>query len=288
MRQRHILEVDTPALGHYMASDPYVHSLRAQSTFLGKDYYLHTSPEFCMKRLLAAGSGSIYQIAHVFRDEECGRQHLSEFSMLEWYRVGLDYYQLMDEVTELLEALDLQSPDRLTYAEAFKRVLGIDPHTETLQRLMEIARKNGLDGALSDRRPLLDFIFSTQVLPALESAGTFIIYDYPVCMAALATIKAGAVPVGERFELFINGIEIANGFNELCDGAEQRERFKNDLDKRRELNKTVSGLDTYFLAAISAGLPKSAGVAVGLDRLLMILAKTRDIHEVCSFTLENN
>lgn len=288
MREREILEVDTPVLSHYGITDPNIDSLSLKSALSDSALYLHTSPEFCMKRLLAQGAGPIYQIAHVFRDEERGRRHLPEFSMLEWYRPGFDYYQLMDETGDLLQALRLARPARLSYAMAFTEALGFDPHAATLAEIREISRESGWHSASRDRRELLDFIFSSRVMPALQYPGPLIIYDYPACMAALATLKAADPPVSERFELFINGLEIANGFNELRDAALQRRRFQKDIARRRRLQKQSPPIDPRFLAALKSGLPQCAGIALGLERLMMAIGRHDDINEVCAFTLKNN
>ena len=288
MQAREILEVNTPILSHYGITDPNIESLSLKSALSGPALYLHTSPEFCMKRLLAAGAGPIYQISHVFRDEECGRQHLPEFSLLEWYRPGFDYYQLMDETGDLLTALQLARPERLSYAAAFQKALGIDPHTAAIAEMREISRASGWQDATDDRQELLDFIFSSRVITALQAPTPLIIYDYPACMAALATLKATDPPVSERFELFINGLEIANGFNELRDAAEQQRRFQTDLARRRRRQKQSPPIDPRFLAALQSGLPKCAGIALGLERLIMAIGGHEDINEVCAFTLQNN
>jgi elongation factor P--(R)-beta-lysine ligase len=289
MGHRHILEVDTPILSHYAISDPYIQSMTSVSS-LEKEtsFYLHSSPEFCMKRLLAAGSGSIYQIAHVFRDEESGKKHQTEFSMLEWYRIDFDYYQLMDDVTELLLDIGLSKPNKMTYAEAFMEVVQFDPHTVELQQLQNVSGQNGWGYDSEDRHALLDYIFSEVVIKNSDTSQPLFIYDYPECMAALATLKQGSSRVSERFELFINGMEIANGFNELCDVDEQKKRFEAELKTRKEKGLLELPTDRHFLAALESGLPKSAGVAVGIERLLMVLSGKNDIKEVSTFTLHNN
>ncbi len=290
MDTREIIEVDTPQLSHYGISDPYIQSLTTTRT-VEKDtlLYLQTSPEFCMKRLLAAGSGSIYQIAHVFRDEESGPCHSTEFTMLEWYRVGFDYYRLMDEVDALLAHIGLQTSAKMTYAEAFMQTVHIDPHSVVTKALAALCRQWGWDTAVDDRHAMLDFIFSTVVIKNINTATPLIIYDYPACMAALATLKqAESIIVSERFELFINGMEIANGFNELTDAAEQRKRFEADLMARRDKQLREVPIDRKLLAALHSGLPECAGIAVGIERLLMVLSGKEDISEVSTYTLANN
>ena len=289
MSQRGIIEVDTPILSRYCISDPYIQSMVTFNAFdKEKSLYLQSSPEFCMKRLIAAGSGSIYQIAHVFRDEESGKRHQTEFSMLEWYRLGFDYYQLMGDVEELLLEIGLTKPDKMTYAEAFLKTVQIDPHTAELEQLQGIAGQHGWGNDSEDHHALLDYIFSEAVIKNIESNQPLIIYDYPECMAALATIKSGKPRISERFELFINGMEIANGFNELCDAKEQKQRFDAELKTRKDKNLSSLPMDINFLAALESGLPETSGVAVGIDRLLMVLTGKNDIKEVNAFTLHNN
>lgn len=285
MQERAILEVDTPILSHYCISDPYVESL--QTTYV-EPYYLNTSPEFCMKRLLAAEVESIYQIAHVFRGEEAGKRHNIEFTMLEWYRLGFDYYQLMDELADLLNIIGLATPDKMTYAEAFQQTIQIDPHTIKLTGLCQLANKYGWKTNSNDRHELLDFIFSSVVMRKLNREKPLIIHDYPECMSALATLKSGTPIVSERFELFIDGMEIANGFNELTNAKEQKARFEADLEKRKQNSQHEPTIDPNFLAALAAGLPKCAGIAVGLDRLLMILTENDDINNVTTFNLQDS
>jgi elongation factor P--(R)-beta-lysine ligase len=289
MNTREIIEVDTPILSHFGISDPYIQSMTT-SCAAENDVmlYLHTSPEFCMKRLLAAGSGSIYQIAHVFRNEESGKRHNTEFTMLEWYRTGFDYYQLMDEVGELLNAIGLEVPARMTYADAFKQTLEIDPHTVATSELQALCKQQGWEDAIDDRHALLDFLFSEAVIKNLDQSKPLFIYDYPECMSALATLKRSEPIVSERFELFIAGMEIANGFNELIDADEQAHRFEKELTTRRSKGLLEPPIDKYFVAALRSGLPECSGVAVGIDRLLMVLSEKDDINEVSTFTLGSN
>lgn len=289
MDRHDILEVDTPILSHFAVTDPYIQSLKTENVFEKKTpLYMHTSPEYCMKRLLAAESGSIYQICHVFRDEEDGKRHQTEFTMLEWYRVGFDYKRLMDDVAQLLSEIGLSRPDKMTYAAAFSQTIDIDPHTAELNILQEIAGQHGWGRDSDDKHALLDFIFSEIVMKKLDNSQPLFIYDYPECMAALATLKDSVPRVAERFELFVNGMEIANGFNELCDVFEQEKRFESELIDRKSRGMETVPIDSHFLAALKSGLPKSAGVAVGIDRLLMALCGKDDINEIMTFGLGNN
>tara|TARA_R110000782_G_scaffold53221_12_gene113509 strand:- start:120 stop:1073 length:954 start_codon:yes stop_codon:yes gene_type:complete len=289
MLSRDIMEVDTPILSHFGISDPYIQSMTTSNASEGDAMlYLHTSPEFCMKRLLAAGLDSIYQITHVFRNEESGKRHNTEFAMLEWYRTGFDYYQLMDEVAELLVSIGLTAPEKMTYAEAFMLTLQLDPHTVGVKQLQTLCQDNGWDADENDRHGLLDFIFSELVIKNIKNTKPLIIYDYPECMSALASLKAGYPVVSERFELFINNMEIANGFNELTDADEQSNRFEADLETRRNKGLAEPAIDKNFLAALQSGMPKCAGVAIGVERLLMVLSGKDDINAVSTFTLGSN
>ena len=289
MAARDVLEVDTPILSRYGVTDPFIENIQAKTSLTQhKQLYLHTSPEFCMKRLLAAGVGDIYQICHVFRDDELGQRHMIEFSMLEWYRLGLDYQQLMDEVCLLLHELGLETPRRKRYADAFLETIKIDPLQASIESLQQLAIEAGWEAASDDRHELLDFIFSQLVIKKIKNAKSLIIYDYPACMAALARLSKTNPAVSERFEVFIDGMEIANGFSELTNAQEQRQRLLADKAYRQQRQMHCPSIDERFLAALEAGLPVCAGVAVGLDRLLMVLSGARHIAEVNCFTLENN
>ena len=288
MHERGVLEVETPALSRAAATDPNILSLRTRVHLPdapgGQQVYLHTSPEFPMKRLLAAGSGPIFQIARVFRDQEAGQRHLPEFSLLEWYRPGFDHHRLMDEITELLQLLGRSAPVRLSYRELFMRHAGLCPHTAPDGDLRQRAHELGLVAAGgADRSMLLDFLFDRAVAPRLPDAGVFV-FDYPLCQAALARIVPSLPPVAQRFELFLSGMEIANGFHELGDSAEQSQRFKIENARRAGRGLPVMPVDERLLAALESGLPDCAGVALGIDRLLMALTGGSRIDEVTAFT----
>lgn len=291
---RGLLEVETPQLSAAAATDLHLESLqvvRPGGAALG---WLHTSPEFPMKRLLAAGAGDIWQMARVFRGAESGRRHNPEFTLLEWYRVGWDAAALMDEVDEFLRAV--AGPEnrgqipiearRLTYREAFRSYAGLDPFvaaTEDIVRQLArhgVAVPNGLDG---DRAACLDLAMATLVEPALDPRQPTFICDFPTSHAALARLKPGNPPVADRFELFLGGMELANGFHELTDAGEQAARFDADLDARRARGLVEPPMDRRLIAAMTQGLPESAGVALGFDRLVMILAGAAHIDEVLAF-----
>lgn len=299
--QRDVMEVDTPALSAAAVSDPALTSLRTVYTGpgapQGRALYLHTSPEFAMKRLLAAGSGSIYQICKVFRDGERGRHHNPEFTMLEWYRTGFDYHQLMDEVallvaTALADERVLKPPEYVSYGEAFQRHLGLDPHTADIRRLRDCARAHGIDaGGLAedadgDIDAWRDLLLTHVLQPQLGRERLSFLYDYPASQAALARVRAGNPAVAERFEVFLQGTELANGFHELTDPREQRRRFDVDLARRRAQKQPTLPLDLAFLAALEHGLPPCAGVALGVDRLVMLATGATALAQVLAFPLE--
>jgi len=285
---RGVLEVDTPLLSQGAALDPHIESLVTRCGALADHaLYLQTSPEFAMKRLLAAGSGPIYQICKAFRDGEAGRWHNPEFTLLEWYRPGFDHHRLMDEMDALMGTLLGTSPAlRMSYREAFAGRLGVDPFDATAGELLGLARTMGLSGGTDlERDACLDFLFSLGVQPGLADRGAVLIHDFPASQAALARIRAGASPVAERFELFVGGVELANGYHELADAGEQRSRFEAELARRRARGLAVPPVDERLLAALAHGLPDCAGVALGVDRLIMVAAGAGHIDGVIAFPL---
>ena len=290
--QRGMLEVETPALSAAGATDPALTSLRARVG--GGEAYLHTSPEFPMKRLLAAGTGDIWQLCRVFRDGERGRRHNPEFTLLEFYRVGYDEHGLMGEVDDLVRRLlaglrDLRPTRRLSYAEACAHHAGVDPHGDDCGRLAGRLAAAGIDvppGLADDRDGLLHLLLATVVEPALDPAAPTFLYDFPASQAALARVRPGPPPVAARFELFLGGMELANGFYELADAAEQARRFEADRAARAAAGTDCPPVDGRLLAALAAGLPDCAGVAVGFDRVVMCAAGCGDIRDVLSFDFE--
>jgi elongation factor P--(R)-beta-lysine ligase len=278
---RDILEVETPLLGRSTITDPNIQSFTSQETL-----YLQTSPEFAMKRLLAAGSGSIFQIGKAFRNEECGRLHNPEFTILEWYHLGFDHHDLMGEMDEFLYyLLELPKAERLSYQQAFKKYLAIDPLSCDIQELRRVALQRGLnDFSELDQDGWLNILFANFIEPNLGIDRPVFIYDFPLSQAALARINENDPSVASRFEVFVNGIELGNGFHELANAIEQRQRFLRDLEKRQQLNLSQPPLDENFLAAIDY-LPDCAGVAIGIDRLLMIMVNTKNIEDVIAFPI---
>ena len=293
---RGVLEVETPALSAAAITDPHLASFAVRYTGPGPRHgqplYLHTSPEFPMKRLLAAGSGCIYQIARVFRDGEAGRRHNPEFTLLEWYRVGFDHHQLMDEVAELVTELlagrlALAEPERFSYRELFQHHLNLDPHRASTAELAACAEKHSVpippEMPADDADPWLDLLLTHWIEPRLESGRLTFVYDYPATQAALARLRPGDPPVGERFELYVGGVELANGFHELGDAAEQRRRFELGNAARQARELPLMPVDENLLAALAAGLPACAGVALGFDRLVMLAAGKASLAEVMAF-----
>lgn len=283
--ERGVLEVETPAMAHAGASDVHIASLATVSQD-GRRLYLQTSPEFAMKRLLAAGSGPIYQVCRAFRDGESGPLHNLEFTLLEWYRPGFDEHALMDELDDLLSRLlgTRSSKRRMTYRQACVELGGFDPFEASTPVLREHADARGLRVPRDDpgeRDLLLDFLFSRVVQPALE--GRVFVYDYPASQAALARVRASQPPVAARFELFVDGIEIANGYHELADAVELRRRFNADGRARESRGLEQMPMDERLIAALDHGLPDCSGVAVGLDRLFMIATGQTSIESVIAF-----
>jgi lysyl-tRNA synthetase class 2 len=290
---RALLEVDTPALVRHAVTDPHIHSAQVQLPGHASPLFLHSSPEYAMKRLLAAGSGDIYQITHVFRGEERGRLHNAEFTLIEWYRCGQSMSQLMQEVAQLARVLLAPGAplpvESLSYAQAFERVLGCEPLTADEAALRALATRERLDPQLAgrcSRDELLDWLMGSAVGPRLGADTLCFVHRYPASQAALARLDADDPRVALRFELYHRGIELANGFEELADASEQRARFEADRQQRRRRALPVPEIDQALLAALAAGLPGVSGVAVGFDRLLMLRAGVMDISEVLAFPLE--
>jgi lysyl-tRNA synthetase class 2 len=289
---RGVLEVETPALSPAGVTDPAIESIVATVRSLNPErHYLHTSPEFAMKRLLAAGSGDIYQLCRVFRDDELGRWHQPEFTLLEWYRVGFDDERLMSEVAELIEtALAAAGNEagtarlivRMSYAAALRAALGAAPDAPT-RELGERLQARGIDvppGLTHDA--VLDLAFGTLVLASFDPAALTLIHDYPASQAALARLKPTTPPVAARFEAFCGGVELANGFHELRDPVEQRRRFVSERDARVRNGQHAPPLDEDLLNAL-AELPDCAGVALGFDRLVALAAGADTVAAALSF-----
>ncbi|MCQ9053141.1 elongation factor P--(R)-beta-lysine ligase [Vibrio diabolicus] len=288
---RQVMEVDTPAMSHATVTDIHLHTF--QTEFVGPGYadgsklFFMTSPEFHMKRLLAAGSGCIYQINKAFRNEENGRYHNPEFTMLEWYRVGFDHHKLMDEMDDLLQlVLKCGAAQRMTYQQAFIDVLGVCPLEGSMTELKTAASKLGLSDIAEpeeDRDTLLQLLFSVGVEHKIGQDVPAFVYDFPASQAALAKINPQDHRVAERFEVYFKGIELANGFHELDNPKEQLARFEQDNAKRLDMGLKPQPIDYHLISALEAGLPDCAGVALGIDRLIMLALGCDHIDQVTAF-----
>ena len=294
---RRVLEVDTPIVVNAPVTDVHIHSARVIFEAAGpgqatpRPYYLHTSPEYAMKRLLAAGAGDIFQICHVVRALERGRLHNAEFTLIEWYRSGSSLDALMSEVEVLLRELLGRSraslvTERVSYREAFLHALALDPFTAPIAQLAEHARRAGFDGEATDRDELLELLMGTLVGPQLGQGGLTFVHAYPASQAALARLDPQDPRAALRFELYCDGIELANGFHELASAREQRDRFERDVAQRRRLGLCATALDERLLAALETGLPDCCGVALGFDRTLMLAAGAERIDAVLPFPIE--
>jgi lysyl-tRNA synthetase class 2 len=291
--QRQLLEVDTPQLVRHAVTDRHIDCARVELPGHAVPLYLLTSPEYAMKRLLAAGSGDIYQISHVFRGNERGRWHNPEFTLIEWYRRGFAMRELMAEVAELaLTLLDLPAGttmEYLPYAQAFGRELRVDPLTAPDDELRTLAMAHGLDPRVAERcqrDEWLDWLMGTVIGPRLGTAGLCFVHHYPASQAALARLDPADPRMALRFELYCRGVELANGFEELSDPVQQRARFELDRQQRIEAGLTAPAMDESLLSALAAGLPPVSGVAMGFDRLLMLRTGHASIEEVMPFPLE--
>jgi lysyl-tRNA synthetase class 2 len=289
-RQRGVMEVETPLMSHAAGTDPNLQPVTASCLEAGtsRTFYLQTSPEFAMKRLLAAGSGPIYQLCKAFRDGESGRRHNPEFTMLEWYRPGYTLEQLMDEVEALVSGIvTLKPARRMTFRQLFTEYLDVDPFNAQDETLGTIAAGElGYQDAAAGRDLLLDLLYSHLIEPQLTDP--VFIHDYPASQAALARIVTNGDGdlVGRRFEYVAAGMEIANGYDELCDPREQARRFAADRSVRRSRQLPDYAGDSRLVAALEHGLPESAGVALGVDRLLMLVMEADDIRDILGFPIE--
>lgn len=281
--QQNILEVETPQLAHATVTDPHLASIAVPG-----HGYLQTSPEYAMKRLLAAGSGSIYQIAKVFRADEAGRRHDPEFTMLEWYRVGFSLDELIDDVASVARiALGDLTMTRYRYRDLFRTHLNIDPLTCDTDTLANVAKKH-IDTSFTDadRDTWLELLMSHLIEPALGIDELSFVVDYPPSQAALARLRVDddGQRVASRFELYCRGVELANGYHELVDAKEQRARFDADLRERQTLHLPAVPVDENLLAALEHGLPDCSGVALGLDRLIMLAVNGSSLDAAMAFT----
>tara|TARA_B110000091_G_scaffold154657_1_gene164693 strand:+ start:299 stop:1276 length:978 start_codon:yes stop_codon:yes gene_type:complete len=294
---KNIIEVETPILSSGTTTDVHLETFSTRYKFLDDSnqqfcspMYLQTSPEFSMKRLLASGYGCIYQISKAFRHEQYGRHHNPEFTMLEWYRVGFDHFDLMDEVSDLLtEVLNCKPCVRMTYQEVFIKYLDIDPLDVSINQLITLIKsEQKFSRWLEDETDidtLLQFIFSEIVEPHIGLDAPYFIYHFPSSQASLAKISTIDSRIADRFECYYHGMELANGFNELTDARQQESRFNKDNDNRAARGFPRMPIDNNLIAALNIGLPDSAGVALGIDRLVMLALNEKHINQVLSFPI---
>ncbi len=291
---RGVLEVETPCMSQATVTD--VHLFPFETRFVGPghsqgmDLYLMTSPEYHMKRLLVAGCGPVFQLCRSFRNEEMGRHHNPEFTMLEWYRPHYDMYRLMNEVDDLLQqVLECPAAESLSYQQAFQRHLEIDPLSADKQQLRDAAAKLDLSNIADseeDRDTLLQLLFSMGVEPHIGKDRPAFVYHFPASQASLAQISTEDHRVAERFEVYFKGLELANGFHELTDAREQQQRFEQDNRKRAARGLPQHPIDVNLLEALKVGMPDCSGVALGVDRLIMLALGAESLSEVIAFTVD--
>lgn len=292
--ERQVLEVETPLLATSSVTDPHLQSFSthyydATGQFM-QTLYLQTSPEFCMKRLLAAGSGPIYQITRAFRNNgESGRWHNPEFTMLEWYRPGFTLTALMDEAEILLQTLlDCPAAQRFSYTEIFQQAFALNPHQASLSQLEQVATQYDMSqtATLMRREDWLQLLLDHIVRQPRYAQHPLFVYDFPAAQAALARIRSEDPPVAERVEIYLAGLELANGFHELADAQEQRQRFLADLAQRQDWGLALPPLDEKLLTALTRGLPDCSGIALGVDRLIALATQATALAEVISFPID--
>jgi len=296
--ERGVIEVETPALSQGTVTDVYLDAISCKYDFLADspaghstELFLQTSPEFHMKRLLASGYGCIYSIAKAFRHEEAGSYHNPEFTMLEWYRIGFDQFDLMSEVSDLLKSIiSCNEPLFTSYQDVFIKTVSIDPLVANFDQLVEVFIKHEKSAdwliEMNDVDLLLQHIFTEIIEPTIGTEQPQFIYDFPIAQASLAKRSTDDPRVAQRFECYYRGIELVNGFNELTDADEQHLRFEQDNAKRKEQGLAVKPIDKNFIAALNHGLPQCSGVALGIDRLVMLALDVQDISEVQTFSIE--
>ncbi|MCI5601203.1 MAG: EF-P lysine aminoacylase EpmA [Hallerella porci] len=292
-QKRNVLEVETPVLSRASGTDAHLDYFET----IGKpSRYLMTSPEFHLKRLLAADFGDIFEIAHAFRLDEVGRKHNSEFELVEWYRVGMHYEELMCEVEDLASEIlgKMVKAERLSFREAYRRYAQVDPFTATREDFRQALKANqvpDVEGSDSfSREDFWDYLMVTVIEPHLGKDSPQFLMDYPESEAALAQtyLNANGDRVAKRFELYIQNMELCNGYEELTDPQEQRRRFEADIAWRKANGKPIPAIDERFLAALEHGMPAASGVAMGLDRLFMLALGKSKIEDVVLFMDDNS
>ena len=289
-----VLEVETPSLSRFPTLDLHLESFQTSTKFTNRTSYLITSPEYHMKRLIAAGSGSIFQICKAFRCDESGARHNPEFSILEWYRQDWDHWKLMTEIELLLERLlGTGKAEYLSYNEAFQHYLMFDPLTISKEIFLDVCRQKEVvppaDLEASDTEPdeWLNYLLGMFIEPQLGATKPLFLHDYPASQASLAKLNEGHPETALRFEVYYQGIELGNGFSELTDARLQEERFCVENKKRKQLGKEELAIDQNFLNALKHGMPECSGVAMGFDRLVMLALHKKSINEVMTFTWDH-
>ena len=292
--QRKLLEVDTPILSRFAVSDAQIESIAAKLVLdAGASWYLQTSPEYCMKRLLSSGYPDIYQICKVFRDAESGRHHQPEFTMVEWYRLDFGLSDIMQETVDFITCVIDENhmtkpPVFYSYAEAFSDIAGIDwsvADAETLANLLDA--DDDLRVSIGDSRTeWLNLVLAEKVSPKFPSDQLTVLHHYPAGQAALARICPDDASVADRFEVFAGPLELANGYVELLDAKEQIDRFERDQESRQRAGRAQRPIDDLLVSALQSGLPACAGVAVGFDRLHMLNEEIDDIRRTLCFPFE--
>lgn len=287
--ERGVLEVDCPLLSHYAPVDAHIDIFEV-SLEGEKKGYLHSSPEYGMKRLLARGLGPIYQISHVYRKGETGAKHTPEFTLIEWYRIGCSFDEFLKEVIELLSLFLGKLPvSKLTYQQAFETYLEIDYETAPSHLLQKKAKEQGIFIETNDKEELLDLLWGCSIEPHFGSDRLTVITDFPASQAMLAqTREINGKEVAERFEIAFNQMELGNGYHELTDWKEQIQRLHKANKKREALNKKALPIDPHFLEALQSGLPDSYGIAVGFDRLMMLRHEVSNIASILPFSWETS
>ena len=289
---RGVLEVETPVLSVAGNTEPNIASFSldfgGRTDGAPRTRWLRTSPEFALKRLLAAGIGDCYELGRVFRDGEAGGRHNPEFTMLEWYRLGWDHHRLVDEVADLVvQALALvgrtATLQRVAYRDLYRERLGLDPFDAPVGQLQSALGDVRIDPAGLERDDWLDLLLTHRIQPAFADDRMLAVHDFPASQCALARIRDGEPPLAERFELYLGPLELANGYHELADAPEQASRFRRDLERRADRGARQPPMDAHLLAALDAGLPDCAGVALGVDRLLMAMLRADRIADVLAF-----
>ena len=278
---RAIVEVDCPLLSSAASVDLHIDLMKTT-----EGQFLHSSPEYGMKRLLSLGSGDLFQISHVFRKEEFGRRHNPEFTLVEWYRIGFSFHEMIEETAELMRLfLGPLCLEKISYRNAFLNYVGLDPFLCETHELRSLCKG---DFESDDREDLLNYLLATKVEPHLGKICLTALYGYPKAQAALAkVVSLEGIPCAERFEIYCKGIELCNGYHELCDPKEQRKRFVEANGQREKLGKTPLPIDERFLQALEKGLPDCCGVAVGFDRLFMLQQNKDSLEEILPFHWNN-